>query len=95
MAASPPDIRGGCVNLTMQLPRKEEDHKGHIQISVQPSARIKGNVGLYAQTNDHYSVGPLEDVIGCDTIMGLLIKNFDRSVERSEQLIDQIMSLGE
>ncbi len=95
MAASPPDIRGGCVNLTMQLSRKEEDHKGHIQISVQPSARIKGNAGLYAQTNDHYSVGPLEDVIGCDKIMGLLINNFERSVEQSEQLIDQIMSLGE
>jgi hypothetical protein len=95
IAASPPQARGGCVDLTMRLPKSGDGYKGHMQISVQPSAHIKGNVGIYALTNDHYDVGPIKETADCVAITKLLIENFERSIERSEQLIDQVMSLGE
>ena len=95
IAESPPERRGGCIDLTMRLPRIGEGYKGHLQISVQPSVHIRGNVGIYALTNDHYDVGPITETADCVAITKLLIDNFERSIERSEQLIDQVMSLGE
>ncbi len=66
-----------------------------MQVSVQPSGRIKGNLGIYVQTNDHYNVGRLDETTDCMKIMSILVEKFERSVQFSETIIDQIMSLGE
>lgn len=95
IAAAPPSMRGGCVNLTMLQAIKEDDYHGHFQITIQPSSRIKGNAGIYAQTNDHYDVGPLDKTGGSALIMKLLVERFETSLRRSEAVIDHVMRLGE
>lgn len=95
IASLPPTARGGVTNLTMLQKVETEDYRGHFQITIQPSGRLKGNVGIYAQTNDHYDVGPLTETGGCTKIMSLLVRNFETSLRRSEQVVDQVMSLAD
>ncbi len=95
IAASTPPKRGGALDVTMILPTFGEGYTGHMQVSVQPSGRIKGNLGIYVQTNDHYNVGRLDETTDCMKIMSILVEKFERSVQFSETIIDQIMSLGE
>ena len=95
IANAPPTSRGGVTNLTMLQKVTHDDYRGHFQITIQPSGRLKGNVGIYAQTNDHYDVGPLDATGGCGSIMKLLVENFETSLRRSESAIEQVMRLGE
>jgi hypothetical protein len=94
VADTKPPRRGGCVDVTMRLPTSGDGYIGHMQVSVQPSGRLKGDTGIYVQTNDHYDVGKLDEITDCEAIMNLLIDNFERSTDQSERIIDQIMSLG-
>jgi hypothetical protein len=94
IAATKSAGRGGCIDVTMYLPTSGDGFKGHMQVSVQPSARIKGNIGIYVQTNDHYDVGKLEEITDCTAIMKLLIDNFEKSVQFSDSIIDHLMSLA-
>jgi hypothetical protein len=66
--------------------------KGFIQAKVEPSTKIPGHVGVFVEVNDHYEISS-ERTEGCDEIMNLLDSNFDRSIERSEFIIDQVMRL--
>jgi hypothetical protein len=93
IAETKPPHRGGCVDVTMRLPTVGDGYRGHVQVSVQPSGRIKGDVGIYVQINDHYDVGKPEDVTDCKKIMTVLAEHFERSIEESDKLIDHVMSL--
>jgi hypothetical protein len=84
--------RGGCINLTMHQPKPPGSMSGHVQVQVQPSNRISAGAGIFVQVNDHYFSGPIESTI--EAMMDEL-KNFERSIRRSEELIDQVMSLKE
>ena len=95
IAATKQPRRGGCIDVSMRLPTEGDGYIGHMQVSVQPSATIKGNLGIYVQTNDHYDVGKLEDMADCAKIMSLLSERFEQSVEQSDRIIDHVMSLGE
>jgi hypothetical protein len=92
--ASKPPMRGGSTDVTMlQMKPTEGAFTGHIQASVQPSVKIKGNAGVFVSVNDHYSSGPLESTVGCEHMMRELTKKFEASMQKAELIIDQIMSL--
>jgi hypothetical protein len=86
---------GGFLNLIMYQPKPPGPITGHVQVQVEPSTRIKANAGIFVHVNDHYLSEPIEKTIGCEPIMAELAENFDASIQRSEDLIDQVMSLKE
>jgi len=87
------DKHGGMLSLTMQQSDVDDRPAGYIRAKVEPSDKIKGRVGVYVQVNDHYEIENPDDAQGCDEIIRLLAESFDRSISRSEWIIDQVMRL--
>ena len=52
-----------------------------------------GRVGVYVNVNDHYDVQQ-SSLDANERLMKLLQDNFDKSMERSVNIIDHIMSLA-
>jgi hypothetical protein len=84
---------GGMTSLSMQQRALDDRPVGHIQATVQPSGRIKDNRGIYVLVNDNYELKNQEDVTGCEEIIELLTRNFDKSLDRSEWIVDQLMTI--
>lgn len=55
--------------------------------------RELGNLGVHVRVNDHYTVGG-NGQEGGGVLVERLERDFEESTERSEGLIDQVMSLA-
>jgi len=67
---------------------------GQINVKVEPSAHIgDGKTGVFVNVNDHYAKGD-DQPDGAEGVIGLLERNFETSIDRSNRLIDHIMSLA-
>jgi hypothetical protein len=86
---------GGMVSLTMSQEDLDDREIGYIRAKVEPSALIKGGTGIFVEVNDHYEISDQASQDGAIRITGLLAKQFDASIRRSEWIIDQIMALKE
>lgn len=89
------NLRGGVTNLTLMLPWIAGEFRGRYEATVQPSTIIAGNSGIFINVNHHCELVEVEPSVSADKIIDFLHKNFDDSIRRSEQIIDQIMSLKE
>lgn len=86
---------GGMKSLTMsQLAPDGRPTGGQINVTVEPSYRISNRqTGVYVGVNDHYAIDNAE--LGtAECLMELFENNFDTSLERSNGIIDHIMSLA-
>ena len=85
---------GGMTSLTMsQLRPDGRAAGGQINVTVEPSARIPGALGVYVHVNDHYAIDAGASKTA-ERLISLLEENFERSLKRSEEIIDQVMSLA-
>ncbi len=85
---------GGMTSLKMsQLAPEGRPSGDQINVTVEPSARIAGGVGVYVQVNDHYSSDNAE-VGSAEHLMKLLGDHFNMSLRLSDEIIDHIMSLA-
>lgn len=86
---------GGMTSLTMsQLRLDGRAAGGQINVTVEPSKRISDErLGVYVRVNDHYAIdaGASETA---ERLISLLEENFDGALKRSEEIIDQVMSLA-
>lgn len=85
--------RGGLRIMIMEERGLEDRPKGHFQIRIEPSVKIKNSVGIFVSTNDDFGVADSDNVEGGREILDLLHASFEVSMERAECAIDQIMSL--
>ena len=88
--------QGGMTSLTMtQCNPEGRPPGGSINVKVEPSNRIgQGRFGVYVRVNDHYAI----DDTGPDSgqrLIGLFEANFEKSLSRSDGIIDHIMSLAQ
>lgn len=83
---------GGMLSLTVQVRDLKDREIGHIQATVEPSARVP-NSGVFVAVNDHYEVPNPEKVSGAKELMTTLETKFDESILRSDDLINQIMAI--
>ena len=84
----------GVMSLTMsQLAPQGRPAGDRINVTVEPSARIEGRLGVYVQVNDHHA-NDSGEVGSADRLMELLKDHFDTSLQRSDGIIDHIMSLA-
>ncbi len=83
------------LSLTMQQKTRDARPEGYVQVTVQPSVKIRSNAGIYILVNDHYQVVSPDKSVGCDEILTLLEERFEASIRNSEGIVDQIMSLRE
>lgn len=86
---------GGMTSLTMsQLNLEGRPTGGQINVTVEPSNRIgKGRTGVYVRVNDHYAIDDA-NLRTAERLMELFETSFDTSLERSNRIIDHIMSLA-
>ena len=85
---------GGLRALTMtQVAPGERTATDRINVTVEPSSRIgEGRLGIYVNVNDHFEI----DTTGpgsAERLMELLDRQFNASLQHSEAIIDQFMSL--
>lgn len=90
------DMHGGMTSLTMsQYEPGGRPEGGRINVTVEPSVRIAGGLsGIYVRVNDHYQ-GDRGGSGSMTQLMSLFRDNFDESLDRSENIIDHIMSLAD
>jgi hypothetical protein len=88
-----PETVGGMRSLTM-LAQRTDGHSGAITVRVEPSLHpsLVRN-GIFIEVNDHYEIAEPQKTIGTDAAMRIIETEGERSIERSEQIIDQIMAL--
>jgi len=77
----------GLRSLTIEGVR-EDGLKGYIRVKVEPSRRV--HPGIYIQINDHYETD--DSGIGCETIINILDLSWNRSFDKSEIIINDILS---
>lgn len=88
---------GGMTAVRMAQLRPDGRHRGgQINVTVEPSVRVgtEGGTGVYVGVNDHF----VTDQEGADSaarLMEILAGEFRPSRERSEGIIDHIMSLAQ
>ncbi len=89
------DDSSGMVSLTMrQTELTNRPHGGHIDVTVQPSARVgDGRKGIYVRVNDHYDVRDSTPG-GAAHVLDLLEQRFDESLRRADEIVDHVMSLA-
>ena len=85
---------GGMTSLTMSGVPEGRPTGSQINVTVEPSYRISNRrTGVYVRVNDHYAIDNAE--LGtAERLMELFEDNFDTSLERSNGIIDHIMSLA-
>ena len=94
----PDGCHGGMTSLTMtQVNIEGRSPGGLLNVTVQPSNRVglKDNTGVFVEVNDHYTVEDRKSQNATSDILDLLEEVFEDSLLRAEQIIDQLMSLGE
>ena len=86
---------GGMMSLTMsQIEPDGRPKGGQINVTVEPSVRVgKGRTGVNVRVNDHYAIENT-NLGTAGRLMDLFEGNFDISLERSNGIIDHIMSLA-
>ena len=85
---------GGLASITMQQRDVDDRPAGHVSATVQPSNLIPRPLGVYVQVNDHYELADPSSAKGASEIVELLKKNFDKSQQRSDWIVDQVMKLA-
>lgn len=84
--------KGGLISLTMTQRNLTDRAHGWFQVKVEPSNVIGGGrTGIYMELNDHYDLGRRAE--GASEIVEIVRTHWEASVEKSESVIDQIMSL--
>ena len=86
-----PSLPGGMMNLTMREIKSSREIPGHIQVVIQPSSRISGLNGVFLQINDHHELPDMRDIQGSDVMIGVLEENFDKSLERTDWILEQVL----
>ena len=86
---------GGMTSLTMsQFDPEGRPSGGQVNVTVEPSSRIgESRFGVYVAVNDHYAIESAESGT-VERTMRLFDENFDKSIQRSEEIIDHVMSLA-
>jgi hypothetical protein len=85
---------GGLLTLTMLQKKRTDGYTGTISAKVEPSMlpSLKLN-GIFMEVNDHYDFGDPRTIEGSNAAISILEAEWDQSIERSENIIDQIMIL--
>ena len=88
-------FHGGMTSVTMsQLRPADRPDGGRINIKVEPSQRIREEgLGVSVSVNDHYDVDP-KSLDGNARLMQLIEDHFEKSIQRSANIIDHVMSLA-
>jgi hypothetical protein len=79
----------------MQQPWVEGEFAGRYEARVEPSKMIGANSGIFVNVNHHCELVDQLSPVAAEKIIGFLQMNFDKSITRSEWIIDQVMSLKE
>jgi len=84
--------RGGMVSLSMSQMARPDGLQGRITAKIEPSPLFVER-GIFMDINDHYAVGEPDDILGAEPAMHIIEEQWEKSIARSEWIVDQIMAL--
>lgn len=89
-------MQGGMTSLTMtRIDPEGRPAGGRTNVTVEPSSRIgEGRFGVHVRVNDHHVIDDATSPGAGGPLMELFTNNFEASLERSEGIIDHLMSLA-
>ena len=90
--ATPTKSHGGVASVTMQQRQLDDRDEGALSVRVEPSAKLT-TAGVFIEVNDHYVISNNRGSSDALAYAQLLTDRFDASIQRSEDIIDQIMEL--
>jgi hypothetical protein len=82
---------GGLRLIIMEQRNLDDRFKGHIQTKVESSINFNG---VHVDVNDHYDIEEGDKVIGCEKVIAIVKNNFEKSMQKSEKIINHIMALA-
>ncbi len=84
-----------ALRMTQANPSDREDG-GAVNVVVEPSAVVENDSGrgVYVQVNDHFA-GSAESLGSAEKLMAVLATEFEGSLQRSQGIVDHIMSLAD
>jgi hypothetical protein len=92
--ANSKESHGGLVSVTMQQRPMDDRESGWLNVKVDPTDTLPDGTGISVEVNDHYVIGESHDKKSDGlSYAQLLSKRFEKSIERSESIIDQLMGL--
>lgn len=83
---------GGLRMIVMEQRNLDDRHRGHIQAKVEPSKLVTNGIAI--DVNDHYEVENCDSIIGCEDIVNIIKNNFEKSIKRSEWIMDQVLAIA-
>jgi len=78
----------GMNSITMEETKRKDGRKGHIRVTLEPSARIM--TGVFIRVNDHYEFDS-NHASGCAKMVSVLEEAWNVSCERSENIIRSLV----
>lgn len=84
---------GGLRSIQMEERDLDDRVRGYVSATVQPSLRIPGNAGVYIAINDHYEISDVSKPKDAGEMINKLTENWDKSMRKSEHIMDQVMRL--
>lgn len=95
-------VHGGMVSLVMRRIKPDNREAGWIDARVEPSSKILAGEGVFFLINDHYQLKPesykIDVTVGnsallkpTENLLETLEQNFDISIERSENIIREVL----
>ena len=85
---------GGLQSLTMRRVREENDVSILINTKIEPSARIKDNLGIFMEINNHHQLLDYKLEAGSGRAIELLCKVFEEEVQNADKIMETIMKYG-
>ena len=81
------------MQVTMQEKDLDDRADRYVAATVQPSNFIQRGLGVFVNVNDHYVLGQ-EASAGAGAAVAALRDNFEKSQQRSDWIVEQIMKLS-
>jgi len=88
------DLTGELQSLTMKRKFMLDRNSLETNVTIEPSAQIPHDTGVYMHINCHHSLVDLPDGHGSDQAMTLLGERFEPAMEESRAIFETIMKRG-
>jgi len=82
----------GLLTMVVVQQRRHDAFHGQIQVLLEVSSKIVP--GIFFRVNDHFDLPTIEGVSGTDTVLKILSNEFHKSLDRSRETVESVLSIA-
>ena len=88
-------LTGGLQSLVMKRKSLVDDNIFETNVTIEPSAKIQDNTGVYMNVNEHHLLNDLPNGYGSEQAITLLTNRFEPALEEADTIIESMMTTGQ